>query len=283
MSRERITSGDPLVQLFLELARIPSPSGKERQVVDYIAGRLRDLGLETSEGEPPQAGEGAAGNLYCRIPGNSDGVPVLLSAHTDTVFADPKAVPEPLIRDGMIISGSRAVLGADDKAAVAAIIHGVETVVREGLPHAGIELMLTACEENGLRGAKMATMDGIVARCGFCLDSTGPVGEVIVRSPSQKTIRAVFTGKAAHAIKIAIIIDQGDVMARFRQVFAITPGIIERIVKGDFVGDVVGAAGCQSARINDDVIWLWLQALCRCSLFPEWRRINLLYRKRHIF
>ncbi len=199
MSRERITSGGPLVQLFLELVRIPSPSGKERQVVDFIDGRLKDLDLETSEGEPPEAGEGAAGNLYCRIPGNRDGIPVLLSAHTDTVFADPTARPEPLIRDGVITSGSRAVLGADDKAAVAAIIHGVETVVREGLPHAGIEILLTACEENGLRGAKTASMDDIAAHCGFCLDSTGPVGEVIVRSPSQKTIRAIFKGKSAHA------------------------------------------------------------------------------------
>jgi tripeptide aminopeptidase len=199
MSREASGSVSPLVQLFIELARIPSPSGKERRIVDYLTGRLEALGLEVSEAEPPQPGEGAAGNLYCRVPGDRDGIPIFLSAHTDTVFADPGAKPEPVIADGVISSGSRAVLGADDKAAVAAIVSGVETIVREGRSHAGIELLLTVSEENGLRGAKSADLTGIDARCGFCLDSTGPVGEVIVRSPTQKTVRATFKGKSAHA------------------------------------------------------------------------------------
>ena len=129
----------------------------------------------------------------------SPGHPILLSAHTDTVPSEDEALPDPTLVDGVIRSGSRAVLGADDKSAVAAIIHTLEKIIRDKLPQAGIELLLTVGEEGGLRGAKACSLESVVAECGFCLDCTGPVGGVIVRSPSQKTVNATFIGKSAHA------------------------------------------------------------------------------------
>lgn len=200
MRQDSISSSDPLVSLFLELAGIPSPTGHERAVNDFLTTRLRGLGLEVVEGEPlyPESGS-SAGNLYCRLGGNVPGIPILLSAHTDTVPSEEEALPEPVIEDGVIRSASRSVLGADDKSAVAAIVYTLEQVVHGGMPHAGIELLLTVGEEGGLRGAKMSSMDGVAAECGFCLDCTGPVGDVIVRSPSQKTISASFLGISAHA------------------------------------------------------------------------------------
>lgn len=190
---------DPLVSLFLELAGISSPSGQEREVVDFLITRLRGLGLEVRESDPVENTQVAAGNLYCRLEGDAPGIPVLFSAHTDTVPSDPDALPEPVIDGGVIRSGSRAVLGADNKASVAAIVYTVEQIIRERIPHAGLEILLTAGEENGLKGAKASSMDGMAARCGFCFDCNGAVGGVVVRAPSQKTVRAVFKGKSAHA------------------------------------------------------------------------------------
>lgn len=200
MRQDSISSSDPLVSLFLELAGIPSPSGHERAVNDFLTTRLRGLGLEVEEGEPlyPDSGS-SAGNLYCRLEASVPGTPILFSAHTDTVPSEEEALPEPVVEDGIIRSASRSVLGADDKSAVAAIVFTLEQIVCGGVPQAGIELLLTVGEEGGLRGAKMSTMDGVAAECGFCLDSTGPVGGVIVRSPSQKTINATFLGVSAHA------------------------------------------------------------------------------------
>ncbi len=192
-------SEDPLVSFFLELARIPSPSGHEREIVDYLTSRLRLLGLNPQEAEPIEDHPAAAGNLYCRLPASAGGIPVLFSAHMDTVESEAGALPEPVIDAGVIRSGSRAVLGSDDKAAVAAMVYTLEQVIKEGLPHAGIELLLTVGEESGLRGAKECSLDGVVAECGFCMDATGPVGGIVVRSPSQVTIRAEFNGRAAHA------------------------------------------------------------------------------------
>ena len=189
----------PLVSLFLELVRIPSPSGFEREVMDFLTNRLRGLGLEVGESAPLEDHPGSAGNLYCRLPATSSGFPIMLSAHADTVASEEGALPHPVLEGGFICSGSRAVLGADDKAAVAPIIHVVERIVHEQIPHAGIELLITVGEEGGLRGAKAASMEGMAAACGFCFDSTGPLGGMVVKSPSQKTVRAAFAGTSAHA------------------------------------------------------------------------------------
>jgi len=199
MRQETIGSADPLVALFLELAHIPSPSGQERDVNDFVIGRLRGLGLDVEEGDPIVPGTYGAGNIFCRIPGNAPGTPILLSAHTDTVASEPEALPDPVLEEGVLRSRSRAVLGADDKAGVAAIVYAAERIIKEGTPHADIEILLTVGEEGGLNGAKAWSTEGVVSECGFCLDSTGPVGNVIIRSPSQKTVKALFKGKAAHA------------------------------------------------------------------------------------
>lgn len=199
MRQESIGAADPLVSLFLELAHIPSPSGQERDVNDFLITRLRGLGLEVEEGDSIEEGSAGAGNLFCRLRGNVPGFPILLAAHTDTVASDRDALPDPVLEDGVLRSRSRAVLGADDKAGVAAIVYSVETIIKQNLQHAGIEILLTVAEEGGLRGAKAWSLDGVEAKCGFCFDSTGSVGNIIVRSPSQKTVRATFIGKAAHA------------------------------------------------------------------------------------
>jgi tripeptide aminopeptidase len=72
-------------------------------------------------------------------------------------------------------------------------------VLEEGLPHAGIEIVLTAQEEPGLRGARAFDVGRLTARVGFVYDHGGPIGGIITRAPSQKGVRLRFTGAAAHA------------------------------------------------------------------------------------
>lgn len=199
MRQETIGSADPLVALFLELVHIPSPTGQERDINDFLITRLRGLGLDVEEGEPIGEGPVGAGNLFCRIPGTAPGTTFLLTAHTDTVASEPEALPDPVLEEGVIRSRSRAVLGADDKSGVAAIVYSAERMIKENLPHPTIEILLTVGEEGGLNGAKAWSLDGVQSQCGFCFDSTGPVGNIVTRSPSQKSIDATFIGKAAHA------------------------------------------------------------------------------------
>jgi tripeptide aminopeptidase len=79
------------------------------------------------------------------------------------------------------------------------MLTAVAEVVREGRPHAGIELVLTPMEEVGLRGAKAFDAARLIARHGYCYDHAAPIGNVVMAAPTQKSLQLVFHGRAAHS------------------------------------------------------------------------------------
>src|SRR5512142_2890319 len=96
-----------LVNTFLDLVKIDSPSGGEKQAAEYVASKLRALGLD------PQMD--AICNVVAKMDGR--GKPFLLNAHTDRV--EPGRGIKPVLEDGTIRSDGTTVLGADDLAGVA--------------------------------------------------------------------------------------------------------------------------------------------------------------------
>ena len=180
-----------VLPLFLELAAIPSPSGAEAAVAERVRGYLRGLGLEV-EDDP-------AGNLLARIEpqGEADGMPIFLCAHMDTV--PPKGAIEPVLQDGVVSNGAGTILGADNKASVAAMLEGARILLGERRPHAGVELLFTTREETGLEGAKEFDVSRLRSRLGFVYDYSGRVGDVVVAAPSGCTLDVVFTGRPAHS------------------------------------------------------------------------------------
>jgi tripeptide aminopeptidase len=187
-----------LTGLFTELAAIPSPPGEERAVADRVSEHLRGLGLHVQEDDAgPRIGS-TAGNLFCRLPGRAaGGVPVFLCAHLDTV--PPDGPLEPVVEEGVIRNAGGTILGADNKAAVAVMLAAAERIVRDGRPHAGVELVLTQKEEVGLLGAKAFDQARLEARLGFVYDQAAPIGEIVLGAPTQHSLRARFHGRAAHA------------------------------------------------------------------------------------
>ena len=177
---------------FVRLCEIPSPSRRERAAADYVAA---ELGLEVSE--DASAGEtGAdAGNLYARIPAPEGAPTILLCAHLDTVpLTGPIEVDE---SEGRFTNRFEAILGADNKAAVAAFM-GVARRFAEGAP-VGIEFLFTTCEERALAGAKAFDRSRLSADFGFVFDHASPIGELILAAPSYFRVEAEFHGRAAHA------------------------------------------------------------------------------------
>ncbi len=120
----------------------------------------------------------------------------MFCAHLDTV--PHRGLVEVVDDEGVFRSRGETILGADNKAAVAVFM---ELVARraETPPPVGIELVLTVAEEQGLRGAKAFDSSVLRSRVGFVLDHAGPVGEVIVATPTQQKILADFIGVEAHA------------------------------------------------------------------------------------
>ncbi len=191
-SRER------LIQLFLALARIPSPSRSERKVADAVVALLQGLGLTVHEDATGKAIGGDCGNLWC-VAGDVDSKPCLaLGAHLDTVT--PGDPIEPVLGgDGLFRNAGEGILGADDKAAIAALVHATELLVAGEAPFPTFELFFTVGEEQGLVGIKHLSADILRSPMAAVLDSSGPVGGIVVKAPSQQIVRAKFKGLAAHA------------------------------------------------------------------------------------
>lgn len=183
--------------LFCELAAIPSPPGEERAVADRVLAELRSLDLEVDEdGTGPSIGS-TMGTIYTRIEPTTDGTPLFLCAHLDTV--PPEGPIEPVVTDGVVRNGAGTILGADNKAAVAVMIEAARRVLAEDRPHAGLELVFTAKEEVGLRGAYAFDHTRLHASLGYVYDQAAPIGEIVLGSPSAVGIDVTFTGRAAHA------------------------------------------------------------------------------------
>jgi tripeptide aminopeptidase len=188
--RERVVAD------FIRFCEIESPSRRERAMADALAADLRALGLEVEEDASGAETGSEAGNLLARIAGPHGARTILLCAHIDTV---PLAAAVEVSREnGVLTNRHEAILGADNKAAVATVLGAARRLVREGSP-VGVELLFTTCEELALRGAKAFERARLSSEFGFVFDHASAIGELIVASPTYYRLEARFRGQAAHA------------------------------------------------------------------------------------
>jgi tripeptide aminopeptidase len=186
-----------ILDLFLELAALPSPPGEERAVADRVAAELRALGLEVEEDDAGSLIGASAGNLYSRLEPTGEGTPLFFCAHLDTV--PPIGPLEPVVEDGVVRNAGNTILGADNKAAVATMVEAVRRLVDARRWHAGVELVFTPKEEVGLKGAEAFDCSRLQARVGYVYDQAAPIGEVILGAPHAAALEITFRGQAAHA------------------------------------------------------------------------------------
>jgi tripeptide aminopeptidase len=184
-----------IVQEFMHLVQISSPSKHERKVADYLIQRLENLGLSIQEDNAGEVIGGDSGNLIAHLPGS--GPTLMFSAHMDTVQPGEGIVP--VLEQGIISSAAETVLGGDDKAGICAILETLEIIKEHKLPHPNLEIVFTVAEEGGLKGAQALDASALHSSFGYCLDAGGPVGTIIARGPAQDRIKAIVHGKAAHA------------------------------------------------------------------------------------
>jgi tripeptide aminopeptidase len=184
-----------LHETFASLCRIESPSGSERACAEAVSSELRGLGLEVSEDRAGESIGGNCGNLLARVPGSGDRT-LLFCAHMDTV---PVAAPiEPVVRDGAWENANEAILGADNKVAVATLLVLARRLCTRPAP-VGVELLFTIGEELALAGAKEFEVGILRSRIGYTFDSAAPLGGVVVASPTHYRLAADLRGVAAHA------------------------------------------------------------------------------------
>jgi tripeptide aminopeptidase len=182
---------------FEALCRIESPTGRERRCADWVTGELEGLGIEVHRDGAGAAAGSDSGNLYAFVAGSGPRN-VMMCAHLDTV---PLTAPvEPVFRDDGWQNANAGILGADNKAAVAALVELARLITRAPeRPEVGLELVFTVGEETGLRGAKAFDVSRLRSEFGYVFDHASPLGEIVTASPSYQRVTAVITGRAAHA------------------------------------------------------------------------------------
>jgi tripeptide aminopeptidase len=251
---------DRLAEDFVRLCEIESPSRSERDVADFVAAELRACGLDVHEDDSAAQTGSNAGNLLARIPGPQGAPTVLLCAHLDTV---PLTAPVEVRREsGRFTNRNEAILGADNKAAVAVLL-GVARRFAAVAP-VGIELLFTTCEELALLGAKELGHE-LRAEFGFAFDHATPIGELIVAAPSYYRLEARFHGAAAHAgirpedgrnaIAAAARAIAGMRLGRIDESTTANVGLIEGGSAGNIVAERCTVA-LEARGLDDDAVGL---------------------------
>lgn len=182
-----------LMDLFLELARLDGPSGKESPVADYAVSFLKNLGLAAGTDGAAGVSGSDTGNVVCPVGGGGEFV---LLAHMDT--ARSTAGTKQVVTTDRITSDGKGQLGADNRAGIAAILYAVERAVGAGLPLKSFTIAFTTQEETTMGGGGNLSLPPGV-RYGFVFDSSLDPGCYASSSPGAAVFTVQVTGKPSHA------------------------------------------------------------------------------------
>jgi tripeptide aminopeptidase len=187
---------DSIVDYFLQMVKIDSESGDEREFAAFITDELLHLGADVTIDGFNNSSLNCSGNIYAFFSGRIDLEPLLFCCHLDTV--KPGKGIEPYIEDGLIRSRGETILGSDDKSGIAELLFAINNIRQSGVDMPPLELIFTSCEEIGLLGAKYFDSSVLKSKHGFALDSM-EVGNIVIGAPAQNTLSFEFLGKTAHA------------------------------------------------------------------------------------
>ena len=139
---------------MVRLCEIPSPSrprgaGWPRPSAPSCAS-WRPQVSEDDAGTALQAG---CGNIVARFPGGPRPTPVALRRPPQH-GAGPSRRSRSSWSTALLTNRHPTILGGDDKSAVATLLTALRRIRQEEIPHAGVELVFTPCEEIGLRGRR---------------------------------------------------------------------------------------------------------------------------------
>jgi len=102
-------------------------------------------------------------------------------------------------RGTVVRSTGPTILGADDKAGIAALIEAARSLARRRRHFSTIEFVFTVAEEIGLLGAKHLDYGLVESRLALVLDSNARVGSLVTSAPSSEAIEVRIRGRKAHA------------------------------------------------------------------------------------
>ena len=190
-------------RLALELMAIAGKSGAEAGVAEYITGQLRGAGvaaelIATDKVHMRTPLRGDTGNLVLKLPGTRRGPRRLLAGHLDTV---PICVgSKPVLRGRTVRAAGRDTgLGADNRAACAALLAAALEITERGLPHPPVTFCWFVQEEVGLHGSQRVSKAFLGnPRLAFNWDG-GSAASLVVGATGAYRMQIEVQGVASHA------------------------------------------------------------------------------------
>ncbi len=190
MTLENLRKEHELIDLFCNLAEIPSPSLHEENVAKWIKEYCDKNNINCKFDD--------YGNVRISIEAtDSTKEPLLLSSHMD-VIGDDSPVKTYLDDNGNIHAQGRT-LGADDKAGVANALLLAKEIANSDMKHGGLECNFTRDEESGMSGIRHTNFKDIKSKYILVCDSD-TLGQLEIAGASYTLVKInVKSHKAGHS------------------------------------------------------------------------------------
>ncbi|MFF2090210.1 M20/M25/M40 family metallo-hydrolase [Paenibacillus sp. NPDC058174] len=195
-----VVNEERIVKEFMELVQVDSETRHEQEISRVLRKKFEELGLTVEEDDAAARTGHGAGNLFLLLePSGAESAPtILFTCHMDTVTPGVGIKPQ-LDDDGYIRSDGTTILGADDKAGIAALLEAIRVLKEQQIPHGRIQFVITVGEESGLVGAAAIDPARLLADFGYAIDSNGAIGDIAIAAPAQAKVTIKLHGKSAHA------------------------------------------------------------------------------------
>lgn len=200
---------------------LPSSNG-QHILADLLTAELNELGyytnvykdststvfatLQATQAGAPSIGfivhldtaPGTSGKTQLQTHKNYSGGNILLNKELN-VWLKVSDFPEleNYIGDDIFTSDGISLLGADDKAAIAEVLTGIDLIKQNRIPHGEIKLVFVPDEEIGLKGAKALDINQFKVDFAYALDCCG-IGEYVVENWNAGCATVKLKGQTAH-------------------------------------------------------------------------------------
>ncbi len=175
-----------IIKTFIQLSKIPSPSGEEKIIREYIISQIKNKIDEIFVDK--------TGNLYLKINGKVK-KSILFSAHLDTVH--PAGKQKVFIKNGYIQTEGKYVLGGDNKATVAVLLELIKNLKKEEI-YSTLEIIFSVKEETE-GGLKNFPKEKIIAKEALVADLSMPIGIVMTDGSYVAGYSIEIEGPGGHA------------------------------------------------------------------------------------
>jgi succinyl-diaminopimelate desuccinylase len=206
-----------VAQLTRTLVEIPSETGKEKQIGDWLIAYFEKLGLSQITRLPVEE----AGDTVYAIHKGGDGPKLMLNFHIDTfdAFEGWDTPPFKIIEKEGRLYG----LGAHDmKGGAACALAALEAIIESGVKLSGDLIVSgTSDEEYWSRGAHALIKSGILEGCEYCIvPEPADHATILIGQRGRHVFKLRFYGSsvsAAYDEGVNAVVDAAKVVASFEK------------------------------------------------------------------